>query len=1078
MATQPPAERRDDAGPLRRLLREGGFQIALRDASSGFLLLVGCAALVLLVLVLLDHQVAGGVPRWMLAVLGMTWLLACAVLLVRVVWRAFGKRLSPRFVAQSLEQGTGIRHNALLNAVAIDEVVIRPGLAQAARRQVERVLGDGVELRPPASPVLKRAAVFMVLVSALWAGYAALSSKSVGASVQRLFGAAVAAPTATTIELLSPAENQPVYAGRPLEFVVALRGEHVESATLQVWAPPQAVAPVAGEPILTRALLARSPRADQDPGRHDVTAGQTAETDIRAATLAAHEVWDGAPFRIRAGDAVLDGVLVARPAPEIEHVVVELTPPAYLGLEPRAAQSFAFRAWAGTTARFTARANCAIRDPILVFRGDRELRARMRVAEDGRSAAGSLVLRESGSFWVEFVDEFGTPSVEMPRRTIEVRGDAPPQIKLVTPAPETLVDRMIDLNATAALRLACQDDVALAQVELVYDDAGALRRETVFAPAVESRRSQAVLRIEAGAFPVAEGAVLQVWFEARDNRALGEDLGPQVTRTPTYTLVRMPRPEPEPEAAPAADAELPESGATIERGRGLDPDAERARGVIPPGEGAVVRGGAVDRNATPIEGPAGDVGAPADTGDAPSPAGDGGERVLRPEPDGAGTDAGGSAEPTPQGDSDEGGLRKHLDDLINEFGDELGEIAEAGAGAAEPNAPGGDEAESDDPNEPASEADAAPGDGAEAQPQDVNAPVGEPEARSADSNTPPDDPCAPEADPGEAPADPNAAPAEPNAPEATGEGEPEDDTARDPGQRTDAQQPQGESEAKESSGAEGGAGAERPQVGRQGPSDAEQGGGQGESAAEDVEDPGPDEPGQAAEGAGDAGDSATGDAGSSASGANGQDGESPGGAGQSGSTDSANGSGRNGDQPAGPRAPGEMSTPGEPAAGGAAPPDGPPSDLGDAAPVDSGVPGAIQIAAGAGATPETSAALELLARGDELTLDDLADYDWPIERKEAFLEALERVRIAAERVGAPPAAFAEWLSATRLGEQAVQVGRGGAAGISRAVETDDASAQGDAGVVRPPEEQQVPDDLRELLDAYYESLAGRSGADD
>lgn len=575
---RPPGARSEAAllAEVRHCRRRLAWQGFLRR----WLLLLAVAAAFPLLVVAADHAWPQGLPRPVVRLMARGWaagLLGGALLLVAVsAWR----RLNPLFAARFLERQAGIRHNALVNALLLRrapaaQYACAAALAQAAvevRTHAPARLSEPGALRMPA-------AVGLAVVLA-WALYALVSPKPVWPSLARFFGADRPAPTATWLRQVQPEATQVVHAGEALRFVFAVGGRTVEEVRLELLDPQRP-----GEPPRARYRL--HPEPGGPPGHWGVT-------------LAPHEVAGDLRFRCVANDAVLMGVVPVQPEPAAEQVEIRLEPPTYTGWPVRTVTRPELDVLRGTRATFSVRANTLVRDGVFVLaRGDGETRTRMTVdPADPRRLMLSMLLVEGGEYRIEFSDRWGYPLREAPRYPLTVRTDAPPEVRIVAPAPPETPEGVVDVTHWRALEVEAADDVALAWLAVVRDDAGVQERVTL-APAVSADGRLARIAVLTADFGLQPGQEVRVWFEARDNcTALNGQPAPQVGRSRTLTLVhpaeRVRRPsgatrparEGEPgrsgaEAAPAAETEPATAPAADARG---DATAAPAEGEAPGGD--------------------------------------------------------------------------------------------------------------------------------------------------------------------------------------------------------------------------------------------------------------------------------------------------------------------------------------------------------------------------------------------------------------------------------------------------------------------------------------------------------------
>ena len=113
--------------------------------------------------------------------------------------------------------------------------------------------------------------------------------------------------------------------------------------------------------------------------------------------------------------------------------------------------------------------------------------------------------------------------------------------------------------------------------------------------------------------------------------------------------------------------------------------------------------------------------------------------------------------------------------------------------------------------------------------------------------------------------------------------------------------------------------------------------------------------------------------------------------------------------------------------------------------------------------------IERIAQGAAVTEEMLVESGWSPEQATAFMQAVRRLQELTDAAG-PEGATRRLVFDTRVGERARTAGRGLSQQVQREVADGERPEDG-LRRIAPPPEQQVPDELRSLLDAYYRSLA-------
>lgn len=1062
-ATQSAATNHDlaeDLAELHAALQRERWRLSWALVGKAVLLVASFALLIPLLAITLDHALPGGLPLQVISATGLMWVSGLAVVAVVLAGWWLLRRLSWAYVARRFERHSGVRHNAVLNAVLLSDNREASFATGAAARQAWIALEQAEPL--PAPRRLPLGGLLLVITLALWLIYMLLQPKPIGPSLARFFGFALPAPTATSVARVSPAPGDVVYAGAPLQLVFDINGRTVESATfvrleenVAAGAPlPLDAVPTANAPHRWRIQLAP----------HEVTAG----------TLA---------YTIAAGDAVFADTIEVRPEPRLVGVTVEIEPPAYTDLPARTTTDPELSVWFGTQARFAIESNAAISDPIFVHRGASEARTRMRTrASEPNVARVAVPLLESGEYRFLFTDDVGR-AAESETFRVTVRRDTAPVVEVVEPR---VSEPVLDVSDVPFLRVEARDDLRVNSLAvLVEQDDGTEQRVPLELADRGARLGHAIVTIPTAEFAVPAGGERRVRFIARDNYAERDGTpAPQVGSSASYTLTLA---NPPPSNAPRGPepVELDEDGPTTNNAIG----ATRRRGsdgVNGTGEPTGEAGsGAGDAGTLDPELTAADL--------AERISGNAGENASATGQPGAGNGAADGQPPVTQEEMEQ------VADLIRELQEDYPELIEqlreqaggSGDGAPLPEAEQGAESDEqtsqnddaggdgggggarDNAGEPApgKDGDNADQSGADAgdahrdqQAGDASDSASEPERAPPEAG---DD--SQEADPAVDPLDPNEAAAAPESTEEAGapksdepvdtheagaqaEQQPTTQPAPESSQpsSTDAPEPsdaestrsteQSEREGESSSTAE----SESAPPGSN-PSEAEQTGDRDASGQDEA-------PPDASDAQGiDAGNASAPD--QAAGSAPEAQGEAPGAGETPGATDGVS-------DPDAPRGTGEESDAIAPQ-----PPDQPPAPATPVAP---------EAGASAPADHNSDALdlIELLQRRGALDETLLDEFDAPPAQKRAFVERYNKVFERIEQVQALRA-NERWLQRVVLGDAGRVRGAGGAAGFGRGIEV---STLADALTGAGEQQQVVQPDLQRLLDAYYEALARQARA--
>jgi hypothetical protein len=497
-------------------------QIRWRDLLRRVIVCLCGGLLFALLLVVADHTWPHGLPRRVAIGASLTGVgLVVALLLVCGLLLLF-RRLNPLFAARQIEQSLGVAHNTLINALLLRNQPDAAPVVQAATQRAAHDLGDHAHVHVNTGGS-RRTGILLSVTCGLWLVYALLSPKSVLQSLQRLFGAPIAAPTVTQLHLIEPGANAVVYAGDPLRVRVGLSGRTPDEVTFEF----------------------RPMDRPEAATRYAMTADAQLGGDERQVVLSPHEVTGDLAFTCQAGDARLVGVIRVQAQPDVLGYEIRLAPPAYTGEPERTVRDPELIVWPGTEAVFDVTSNVDARNPVFVFETDVESRARMRAdAVSQRRMTTSRRLMQEGRYRVEFADEWGY-AIRHPRwHRVTLRRDMPPEVQIVSPLLAPGGEPTVDLAEVGELAAEVSDDVHVASAELVVESAGGPQR-TSGLPASDELRRRAVARVPAENISLSAAEQARAWFEVRDNRVLPDGVAsPQTTRSRVFTLMRSAEPPP------------------------------------------------------------------------------------------------------------------------------------------------------------------------------------------------------------------------------------------------------------------------------------------------------------------------------------------------------------------------------------------------------------------------------------------------------------------------------------------------------------------------------------------------------
>ena len=233
--------------------------------------------------------------------------------------------------------------------------------------------------------------------------------------------------------------------------------------------------------------------------------------------------------------------------PVVTQFQYRLRYPVYTQLQPQTlpANTGDIQALFGTELVFTAESNKPLKAASLVFEESddvileittRHLTEPQGKLEKPRTMRGSFVAQQSGNYHIHITDVEGFTNRDPINYTLTVLKDAPPDVNIVSPARDTILDNAMLVE----LKVEATDDYGIQALQLLYH-VEAEGAEEINVPlkrwGVENapvRRSVAVSYTwdvdRIGIFP---GETIAYYVQALDNDNVS---GPNIGKSPTYTL--------------------------------------------------------------------------------------------------------------------------------------------------------------------------------------------------------------------------------------------------------------------------------------------------------------------------------------------------------------------------------------------------------------------------------------------------------------------------------------------------------------------------------------------------------------
>lgn len=577
---------------IEQRLAETQKQMQRVEFASALLALFVGLLVWLLAVAIVDHWfVFGGLGRLGRAVCWLIMVSAAGIHIWRNVLPPIAKRISPIYVAHSIEQQQPTLKNSLVNFLMLRRAreVVAPVVFVAIEDRAARdIAGAPVDAVPDTRSALRRGYVLAGVVG-LFCVYLVFSPKNPLVSAARVLfpWAKIAPPTRVTITEVLPG-NSATFIGEHVEVSAEVRGlKPDESAWLHF-------STVDGKTVDQR--IALRPEADSIRRRAVLPPGNLGlQQDI--------------VYYLSAGDCRTENYrVVVRVAPDIKVESVRYDFPKYTGLPPRTTlREGDLRAPLGTQVTIEAVANYPIQRAEIDLNCTGKPGLRMEV--NGDRAVGRFVLRASSaapdraefeSYQLRFVDSEGRENPRPIRHRIEVIPDEPPEVEIVAPKEEETV---VPLDGRLEVRVSARDpDFGLKRVVVRADLDG---RELALPPLLDrpaskpgdNRPWEGEIGLEPRAMKLSPGQRVAYWAEAEDNRE------PQPNRAATskrWMIV----------AAPSASAP--------------DRRPEGSQNTDQPGQGERPNGTSGTEGATPADDPSpggtpGDSSGTGPTGEGTSP---------------------------------------------------------------------------------------------------------------------------------------------------------------------------------------------------------------------------------------------------------------------------------------------------------------------------------------------------------------------------------------------------------------------------------------------------------------------------
>ncbi|MGD2175567.1 MAG: hypothetical protein PVJ27_09200 [Candidatus Brocadiaceae bacterium] len=527
-------ERRRD--PILAAIDGVRRSVLMRRVGWGYLWVVLLVAAMVFGGVLLDHLFV--LQKWGRVAFFRAFIAACGAAALMATAYPLVRRIGRLYVARCIEENRPGLGNALISYLQTRGEARTPRELKVmlARRVAPHVKGLDGSVAVDSTPYVRVAlAVTVVLVTFVL--YTALSPKSAGVSLARLFmpRADILPPTATRLAEVEPGD------------IYVMRGSQPELR-------------VRAEGLLPESV-------------HAVWSGTSFERRRMLLSRASASTWrttfppllEDGTYHIVAGDTRSDRFLISvLPKPVVERVRLEVNPPDYTGLPLRTLEEGSFEAVKGSEVRFRAWATLPPARGHLAFRSGR--RAVLDAARGGNPLRTEFDVLRSDAYSVHF-ESVPYPNGKVFRNSspieydITCREDQPPAVELKGP-PDGV---QMAPSATVRVIYSASDDFGISRVRLRHGVGGFFGAPVTIAQDLPRKVERAVYEWDLSTVTVSPGQTLTYYVEVEDNRPEV----PHRVRSEARRIV-IPGPERRPRPADARGAERPEPPA-----RDARPPAER-----------------------------------------------------------------------------------------------------------------------------------------------------------------------------------------------------------------------------------------------------------------------------------------------------------------------------------------------------------------------------------------------------------------------------------------------------------------------------------------------------------------------
>lgn len=150
-------------------------------------------------------------------------------------------------------------------------------------------------------------------------------------------------------------------------------------------------------------------------------------------------------------------------SPQISRLDIKVFPPEYVKRQSYSINSFSETKYLyGSNVQFKGETNKAVSEIYMYLYGEK---VKLNLNLDQRTFSGSFITKQNTELWFEIIDTEGRRNEEIIKYKIETIEDLPPQIQILSPATDIIVEP----NSIIPIIFSVKDDFGVTKVELIYE---------------------------------------------------------------------------------------------------------------------------------------------------------------------------------------------------------------------------------------------------------------------------------------------------------------------------------------------------------------------------------------------------------------------------------------------------------------------------------------------------------------------------------------------------------------------------------------------------------------------------------